>query len=67
MPDQPDEQQMFQMINQKVGDLQLTLHALLAVLEEEEVIEEEEINDKAQEIIEEMQEQQGQMQPDDIE
>lgn len=67
MPEQPNEQQMFQMINQKVGDLQLTLHALLAVLEEEEVIEEEEINDKAQDIIEEMQDQQGQMDAEDLE
>lgn len=57
---------MFQMINQKVGDLQLTLHALLAVLEEEDVIDEDEINEKAQDIIEEMQEQ-GQMDAQDLE
>ncbi len=66
MPEQPNEQQMFQMINQKVGDLQLTLHALLAVLEEEDVIDEDEINEKAQDIIEEMQEQ-GQMDAQDLE
>lgn len=57
---------MFQMINQKVGDLQLTLQALLTVLEENDVIEEEEINERAQEIVEEMQEQQQEMESGDL-
>ncbi|MFB6202990.1 MAG: hypothetical protein ABEK01_00715 [Candidatus Nanohaloarchaea archaeon] len=54
------------MINQKVGDLQLTLQALLTVLEENDVIEEEEINERAQEIVEEMQEQQQEMESGDL-
>ena len=64
MPDQPqqmDAQQMMQVMQQKLGNLEITLHALLSVLEEEEIVDQETINDKAEEIVEEMQEQQGQM------
>jgi hypothetical protein len=64
VPDQPqqmDAQQMMQVMQQKLGNLEITLHALLSVLEEEEIVDQETINDKAEEIVEEMQEQQGQM------
>lgn len=51
-------QQMMQMMQQRLGNMELTLHALLAVLDEEDMIEEERINEKAEEIVEEMENQQ---------
>ncbi|MFB6144972.1 MAG: hypothetical protein ABEJ99_00530 [Candidatus Nanohaloarchaea archaeon] len=65
MPDQPqqmDSQQIMQVLQQKIGNLELTVHALLSVMDEEDMIDQERINEKAQEIVEEMQEQQAQMQ-----
>ena len=64
MNDQPqmNMQQAVQMMQQRLGNMELTLHALLAVLDEEDMIDEEEINEKAQEIVEEMEERQGEMQ-----
>lgn len=56
-------QQMMQMMQQRLGNMELTLHALLAVLDEEDVVDEEEINEKAQEIVDEMEDQQGQGAP----
>lgn len=47
------------MFQQKLGNLELTVHALLSVLDEEGMIDQDTINEKAQEIVEEMQEQQG--------
>ena len=64
VPDQPqqmDAQQMMQVMQQKLGNLEITLHALLSVLEEEDIVDQETINEKAEEIVEEMQEQQGEM------
>ncbi|MFB6180647.1 MAG: hypothetical protein ABEJ93_02105 [Candidatus Nanohalobium sp.] len=61
MPDQPEEvgpQQAMQMFQQKLGNLELTVHALLSVLEENDIVDQEEINEEAQNIVEEMQEQQ---------
>lgn len=52
-------QQMMQMMQQRLGNMELTLHALLAVLDENDVVDEDTINEKAQEIVEEMEEQQG--------
>jgi len=49
MSDQPDEvgpQQAMQMFQQKLGNLELTVHALLAVLDEEDMIDQERINEK---------------------
>lgn len=60
MTEQPNAQQMMQMMQQKVGNLELTVHALLAILDEEGVVDQDAINEKAQEIVEEMQEEQGQ-------
>lgn len=57
-PQQMDAQQMMQMMQQKLGNLELTTHALLAVLQEEDIVDQDRINEKAQEIVEEMQEQQ---------
>lgn len=61
-PQQMDAQQIMQVMQQKLGNLELTLHALLSVLDEEDMIDQDRINEKAQEIVEEMQEQQAQMQ-----
>lgn len=57
MADQPDmgPEQAMQMMQQKLGNLELTVHALLAILEEEELVDQDRINEKAQEIVEEMQ------------
>lgn len=61
MADEPqmNAQQMLQMMQQRLGNMELTLHALLAVLDEEDMIDEERINEKAQEIVEEMEQQQA--------
>ncbi len=70
MNDQPEmnQQQFMQIMQQKLGNLELTVHALLSVLEENDVVDQDVINEKAQEIVEEMQEQQGQGGvPDDLE
>jgi len=58
MTDQPDmgAEQVMQMMQQKLGNLELTVHALLAILEEEDMVDQDRINEKAQEIVEEMQE-----------
>lgn len=62
-------EQAMQMIQQRLNDLQLTLHALMSVLDEEEMIDQERINEKAQEIVENLEEQQeaGGPQPEDLE
>jgi len=54
------------MFQQKLGNLELTVQALLNILDEEDVVSQDEINERAQEIVQEMQEQQGEMegQPD---
>ncbi len=54
--EQPGAQQMMQMMQQKLGNLELTVHALLSVLDEKDMIDEETINDEAENIVEEMQE-----------
>lgn len=68
MPEQPEmnQQQAMQMFQQKLGNLELTVQALLNILDEEDVVSQDEINERAQEIVQEMQEQQGEMegQPD---
>lgn len=51
-------QQMMQMMQQRLGNMELTLHALLAVLDENDIVDEENINEKAEEIVEEMEQQQ---------
>lgn len=51
-------EQAMQMIQQRLNDLQLTLHALMSVLDEDEMIDQERINEKAQEIVENLEEQQ---------
>jgi len=62
MSDQPQEmnaQQAMQMMQQKLGNVELTVHALLSVLDEKDVIDQEEVNEEAQAIVEEMQQQQA--------
>ena len=63
MAEQPEmnEQQIMQLFQQKLGNLELTVQALLNILDENDVVAQEDINEKAQEIVEEMQEQQGEM------
>lgn len=62
-------EQAMQMIQQRLNDLQLTLHALMSVLDEDDMIDQERINEKAQEIVENLEEQQeaGGPQPEDLE
>ncbi len=62
MNDQPEmgPEQAMQMMQQKLGNLELTVHALLAILEEEDMVDQDRINEKAQEIVEEMQQAQQQ-------
>ena len=52
-------QQAMQMMQQKLGNVELTVHALLSVLDEKDVIDQEEVNEEAQSIVEEMQQQQA--------
>ena len=59
-PQQMDAQQMMQMMQQKLGNVEITTHALLSVLQEKDIVDQEEINEEAQAIVEEMQEQQAQ-------
>ena len=56
-----NQQQAMQLFQQKLGNLELTVQALLNILDEEDVVSQEEINERAQEIVEEMQEQQAEM------
>ena len=58
-PQQMDAQQAMQMMQQKLGNVELTVHALLSVLDENGVVDQEEINEEAQAIVEEMQQQQA--------
>ncbi len=51
-------QQMLQIFQQKIGNLELTVNALIGALVEEGVVDEDTINEKAQEIIQEIQQQQ---------
>lgn len=64
MSEEMNPQQAMQMMQQKLGNLELTVHALLSVLEEEGIVDQETINEEAQEIVEEMQQQQTQMAED---
>lgn len=59
-----NQQQMLQVFQQKIGNLELTLNALIGVLVDDDVVDQDEINEKAQEIIQEIQNQQQAMQDD---
>jgi len=68
MAEQPEmnQQQAMQLFQQKLGNLELTVQALLNILDEEDVVDQEEINQRAQEIVEELQdEQEGAQSPAD--
>ncbi|EHK00703.1 hypothetical protein HRED_00663 [Candidatus Haloredivivus sp. G17] len=54
-----DQQQFMQIMQQKLGNLELTVQALMSVLQENDIVDEEEINETAQDIVEEMQQQQA--------
>ena len=65
-----DQQQFMQIMQQKLGNLELTVQALMSVLQENDIVSEEEINETAQDIVEEMQQQQQAAEggiPDDLE
>lgn len=55
-----DQQQLLQAFQQKIGNLELTINALISALDDADVVAEEQINDKAQEIMEDIQAQQEQ-------
>ena len=59
---QMNTQQILQAFQQKIGNLELTVNALIGALVDEDVVDQDEINEKAQEIIEQIQEQQQAMQ-----
>ncbi|MCJ7450288.1 MAG: hypothetical protein MUP58_00950 [Candidatus Nanohaloarchaeota archaeon QJJ-9] len=59
---QGNQQQLMQVIQQKMGNMEISLNALIETLVEKEIVEEEEINEKAQEIVQNIQDQQEQMQ-----
>jgi hypothetical protein len=54
-----DQQQFMQIMQQKLGNLELTVQALMSVLQENDIVDEAEINETAQDIVEEMQQQQA--------
>ncbi|MFP4038261.1 MAG: hypothetical protein ACLFTA_00565 [Candidatus Nanohaloarchaea archaeon] len=54
-----DQQQFMQIMQQKLGNLELTVQALMSVLQEEGIVDQEDINETAQDIVEEMQQQQA--------
>lgn len=60
MPEEGNIQQAFQIFEKRLNDVQLTVHALLAVLEDEGVIDQDRINEKARDIVEELENQQQQ-------
>lgn len=65
MPEQPqqlDKDQLMQVMQQKLGNLEITLNALMGVLQDKGEIDQEEINEKAQEIVQEARERQEEMQ-----
>jgi len=66
-----DQQQFMQIMQQKLGNLELTVQALMSVLQENDIVDEEEINETAQDIVEQMQQQQAEAAeggiPDDLE
>lgn len=53
--DQMESMDILKMLQQKIGNLELTVHALMNVLEKEDLLTQERINEEAQEIVEEMQ------------
>ena len=64
---QPSQQQIMQALQQKIGNLELTLNALLGVLVDKDVVDQEEVNEKAQEIIQDIQEQHAEHDHDHVE
>lgn len=52
---QMESMDILKMLQQKIGNLELTVHALMNVLEKEDMLDQERINEEAQEIVEEMQ------------
>lgn len=59
---QANAQQVMQVLQQKIGNIELTLNALIGVLIDEDVVDQDAINEKAEGIIEQIQEQQAEAQ-----
>lgn len=53
--DQLDSMDILKMLQQKIGNLELTVHAMMNVLEKEDLLDQEVIDEEAQEIVKEMQ------------
>lgn len=51
-----DSQDILKMLQQKIGNLELTVHAMMNVLDDEDILDQERINEEAQAIVEEMKE-----------
>lgn len=50
-----DSKDVLQMLQQKIGNVELTLHALIRALETEDLLGEDRVTEEAQEIVKEMQ------------
>lgn len=54
--EQPDMKNILQMLQKKIGNLELTVHAMMNVLEKEDLMNQDRINEEAEEIVKKMQE-----------
>lgn len=52
---QSQSRQVLKMLQQKIGNVELTVHAMMNVLEQEGLMDQERINEEAQKIVGEMQ------------
>jgi hypothetical protein len=51
-----NSQDILKMLQQKIGNVELTIHSILQVLEDKDLLTQDEVNQQAQQIVEEMQE-----------
>lgn len=54
-PEIENTQDVVQLLQQKIGNLELTVHAMMQVLEEQDMLSQKEVNEQAQEIVADMQ------------
>lgn len=54
-PEIENTQDVVQLLQQKIGNLELTVHAMMQVLEEQDMLNQKEVNEQAQEIVADMQ------------
>jgi|APHM01.1.fsa_nt_gi hypothetical protein len=48
------DKEIIQMLQKKIGNLELTVHSMMAVLEEEDLMNQDRINRKAESIVKDM-------------